>query len=398
LARTLVASQLALSLLLVGGAGLLLRTLARLGAVDPGFEPEQVVVLSVNHEGGGAFFGKADDKNEADRLASLYGALEERLSSLPGVRSAGLSWLGLFGGSDLWTRIGVVEQPEAEARNARVDYVSERYFETVGMRILFGRRFETTDDADTPKVAVVNEAFMRERFGDSEALGYRLDYVEQEQIEGPFTIVGVVRDSKYNNLREEKAEPMVWAPLAQAPIRISTIALRVAPGAQAEVARESRSAVTATDPMLMVRGQTTLSAQVERTTARERLLLGLAAAFGGLALLLAAVGLYGTLAHAVARRTREIGVRLALGAQRGTVLGQVVGEALVLAAWGLMAGAPLALGAGYALRNFLFGVEPYDLAALGGASLVLTLAAVLAAYVPARRASRVNPIEALRYE
>ena len=398
MARALVASQLALSLLLVGGAGLLLRTLARLGAVDPGFEPEQVVVIQVRQEGGGALFGTADGKSQADRLAVFYAALEERLGALPGVRSAGFSWLGLFGGSDLWTRMGVVEQPEAEARNARVDYVSARYFETVGMQILRGRGFEPTDDADGPRVAVVNEAFARERFGDSEALGYRLAYVEQDQIQGAFTIVGVVRDSKYNSLREEKAEPMVWAPLAQAPIHISTIALRAAPGAQDEVAREARRVLTSTDPMLMVRGQTTLSAQVERTTARERLLLGLASAFGALALLLAAVGLYGTLAHAVARRTREIGVRLALGAQREAVLGQVVGEALILAAWGLLAGAPLALGAGYALRSFLFGVQPYDLAALGGASLVLTLAAGVAAYVPARRASRVNPIEALRYE
>jgi ABC-type antimicrobial peptide transport system permease subunit len=122
------------------------------------------------------------------------------------------------------------------------------------------------------------------------------------------------------------------------------------------------------------------------------------ATFGGLALLLAAIGLYGTLAQAVARRTREIGVRLALGAQRGTVRRMVVGDALRLAVWGLVAGGPLALAAGYALRGFLFGVEPYDVAALSGACIVLTLVAVLAGYVPARKASRVNVTDALRYE
>ena len=397
IARTLVALQLALSLLLVSGAGLLLRTLVRLGSVDPGFETERVVVFQVTHEGGRGF-GKSDAKEEVDRLATLYAALDGQLSALPGVRSAGLSWLGLFGGNDLWTRVGVVEQPDADPRNARVDYVSGRYFETVGMQILRGRGFSTADGADAPKAAVVNEAFVRERFGGGEALGHRLAYVEQAQIGELFTIVGVVRDSKYNNLREERAEPMVWAPLAQAPIRISTVTLRVEPGAQATVAGEARRALTAADPRFMVRGETTLMAQVARTTARERLLLGLASAFGGLALLLAAIGLYGTLAHSVARRTREIGVRLALGAQRDAVLGKVIGEALRLAGWGLLAGAPLALAAGYALRGFLFGVEPHDFAALSGACATLTLVAALAAYVPARRASRVNPIEALRYE
>ena len=148
----------------------------------------------------------------------------------------------------------------------------------------------------------------------------------------------------------------------------------------------------------MVRKVRTLHAQVDQATARERLLLRLASTFGAIALLLAAVGLYGTLAYAVARRTREIGVRLALGAQRGSVLRLVLGESLVLVAGGMLVGVPLCLAAGYLLRSFLFGVTAYDMPTLIGAGAVLTAVALLAAFVPARRASRVDPLLALKYE
>ncbi len=191
---------------------------------------------------------------------------------------------------------------------------------------------------------------------------------------------------------------MMWVPLLQAPFPITSVALRVAPGTEASVARRAEAALASTDAQLMVRTVTTLSAQVGQGTARERLLLGLASGFGALALLLASVGLYGTLAYAVTRRTREIGLRLALGAQPHIVLRMVLGEAWIVVAGAFVVGVPLALGAGYALRGFLFGVAPQDLATLGGACGVLALAATLAAYVPARRAARVDPLAALRCE
>ncbi|MEX2302035.1 MAG: ABC transporter permease [Bryobacterales bacterium] len=397
LARALVSSQLALSLLLVSGAGLLLRTVVQLASVDAGFDPAQVVLLSVNHEKGRDNHGEVDEAPEKARLAALYASLESELNSLPGVRSASLSWLGLFGGSDLWLRLIDPENTE-DRRDGRVDYVSPGYFDTVGMRVLRGRGFTAADGASAPRVAVVNETLARQRFGQGEALGRRLALDYRGEADRPFTIVGIVGDSKYNDLREAKIEPMMWTPLGQATFHIKSVALRIDRGTQAAVVRETQRVLRAADNELMVRQVTTLSDQVAQSTARERLLLGLASGFGGLALLLAAIGLYGTLTHAVARRTREIGVRLALGAQRGTVLRMVVGDALRLALWGLLAGVPLALAAGYALRGFLFGVEPYDAVALSGACFVLTLVATVAAYVPARKASRVNPIEALRYE
>jgi predicted lysophospholipase L1 biosynthesis ABC-type transport system permease subunit len=212
------------------------------------------------------------------------------------------------------------------------------------------------------------------------------------------TIVGVLRDAKYNDLRETKTEPMMWLPLAQAPFKITSVSLRVQPGAEAAAIREARAALAEISPHVMIRKVTTLRAQVDQATARERLLLNLASCFGGIALLLAAIGLYGTLAYAMARRTREIGVRLALGAQPGWVVRSVLGESLALVAAGMLAGVPLSLAAGKILRGFLFGVTPYDVPSLIGASAILTGVALCAALGPARRASRVDPVLALKYE
>jgi predicted permease len=356
-----------------------------------------VILLDARDEKPAQPFGTVDSAQEKAATATLYGAVEERLNTLPDVRSASLSWLGLFGGSDLWLRVANADKP-SDRQNARVDYVSSRYFETVGMQILRGRGFNDRDRDGSPRVAVVNEQFARERFGGDEALGRRVILEYKGEEDRPFTIVGVVRNSKYNDLREHKIESMIWTSLAQTALRIKSIALRVEPGAEPAVVRQARAVLTSTAPHIMVRTVTTLSAEVDETTSRERLLLGLASSFGGLALLLAAIGLYGTLAFTVASRTREIGVRLALGAGRGKVLRMVVRDALILAAGGAVIGVPLALLAGNALRTFLFGVTPYDMTTLLTACAVLTIVAALAAYLPARRASRVDPAVALRWE
>lgn len=396
LARTLVAAQLALSLLLVTAAGLLLRTMLRVMAVDPGFNTSHVVLLDIRDTEPAARFGEADTPEQKARRAARYQALDRRLNALPGVRAAGVSWLGLFGGNYVGLNLYDASQPE-DRHFTLVDYISPRYFEAIGMQILRGRGFAEADREGSPRVAVVNESFVRERIHGGEALGRRfvMTYANDTR---PFTIVGMVRDSKYNDLRERKAEPMMWVPLAQAPFKITSVSLRVQPGTDAAVVRQAETALTAASPYLMVRKVTTLGAQVDQATARERLLLTLASSFGGLALILAAIGLYGTLAYAVTRRTREIGVRLALGAQRAAVLRMVLSEALVLVAGGMLTGLPLSLAAGYFLRTFLFGVTTYDTPALIGACAVLVVVAVIAALVPARRASRVDPILALKYE
>jgi predicted permease len=397
LTRTLVAAQMALSLLLVTSAGLLLRTMLRVTAVDPGFNSSHVVLMDIRDTEPAARFGEVDAPEQKARRAAQYHALDQRLNAIPGVDAASLSWLGLFGGSYVGLNLYDVDQPE-NSHFTLVDYISPRYFDTVGIQLLRGRQFTEADSERSLRSAVVNEAFVRERIGGGrEAIGRRfvMTYADNNR---PYTIVGIVRDAKYNDLREPHAKPMMWVPLAQAPFKISSVSLRIQPGAGAAVAREARAALTATSPHLMVRNVKTLRAQVDQATARERLLLSLALAFGGIALLLAAVGLYGTLAYGVARRTREIGVRLALGAQRGSVLRLVLVDCLILVAGGMLVGVPLSLAAGYLLRSFLFGVTAYDVPTLIAAGVVLTGVALSAAFAPARRASRVDPILALKYE
>lgn len=395
LGRQLIVSQLALSLLLVTLAGLFLRTVAALHGIDPGFDPNHVVLLEVQREQvSNRFTSPTDEKRQ---LATLYSKLTGRLGTIPGVSAVGLGWLGLFGGSDLWLTVIRTDAP-ADRHDARTDYVSDGYFESVGMRIVRGRSFTAADRDDAPRVAIVNETFVRQRFPDSEPLGQSviLEYPRDQQ--PPFTIVGVVRDSKYNDVREDKAEPMIWAPLRQWPLDIRAITLRTRAGEEAAVTRAARSIVTSADQSLMIRRSLTLRDQVDQTVGREQLLLRLASAASVLALFLAAVGLYGMLAHSVASRTRELGLRMALGATPPAVVRMVMREALTLVLVGAACGIPLALGGGYAARAFLFGIAPTDSATLTLACAALVVVALAAAFAPARRASRVAPMTALRHE
>lgn len=396
LAHTLVAGQLALSLLLVTSTGLLLRTMLRVLEVDPGFNPNHVVLLDIRDTAPAARFGEVDTPEQKTRRAAEYHALDQRLNALSGVRAAGISWLGLFGGNYVGLSLYDAAYPE-NRHFTLLDYISPRYFEAVGMQVLRGRGFTEMDRGGSLPVAVVNEAFVRERIRSGDALGrgFVMTYANQSRT---FTVVGIVRDSKYNDLRERKAEPMMWIPLAQAPVKITSVSLRVQPGMDAVVIGEAEAALAKTSRDLMVQKVTTLRAQVDQATERERMLLTLSSSFGGLALLLAAVGLYGTLAHAVACRTREIGVRLALGAQPRAVLQLILGDALLSVAGGLLVGIPFSLAAGHFLQPFLFNVTAYDLRTLLAAATVLTAVAIVAAFAPARRASRVDPMTALRCE
>ena len=392
LARSLVTAQMALSLLLVFAAGLLLRTMTELKSVDPGFQSHQVVTIEVTHEDRERAPGTRVDP---DAQAAQFRVLDDALNRIPGVRSAALSWLELFGGSDLWLTMHPEARPD-DRHDTRVDYVTPRYFETVGMQMIAGRDFTPADHRGAPPVVVVNETLARRRLGGMAAIGQSivLEYPRDQQ--PPFTVIGIVRDSKYNGLREEKIEPMAWTPLEQWPQRVRAISLRLGPGAGDDVVRHARAALTAVDPDLMVRKITTLDDQVDETVGREIMLLQLASGFSAVALLLAAVGLYGTLAYAVARRTREFGIRMALGAEGGRLVGMMLREALAAVVLGVVIGVPLALLAGYGCRRFLYGVGPADVTTLAIACAVLAAVAVVAAYGPARRASAVEPASALR--
>jgi predicted permease len=399
LMRTLIVAQFALSLLLVTGAGLLLQTSLRLSGIRLGFDAGHVVLLEVADEtpGGSTSFSARESPTTRAQRAAAYRLVEERLNAMPGVQSASLSWYGLFSTNDLWTPIVDPRQP-SDRREAHVNFVSSRYFETVGMRVIRGRTFTVADAFEAPPVAVVNQALARERFVDRDPIGAQLmpDYPGED--DRPLTIVGVLEDARYNSLRETSTGPMMWMPLQQAVYRINSIDLRVQRGAETAVSQQAAAVLRSVNPYLMVRRSTTLADQVQSTAARERLLFTLSTAFGGFALLLAAIGLHGTLAYKVARRTREIGVRLALGAQRSSVVGMFFRDALTMAVASAVIGVPLSLAAGWSLRAFLFGVAPKDPLTMAAACGVLALTVLIASVVPAIRASRVDPVMALRAE
>ena len=395
LQRALVAAQLAMSLLLVSTAGLLLRTIVHLAGVDPGFTPAHVVLLDVRDEAPRASFGGVDDATgrrsgpsataSSTSVSTPCRACARRAS--PGSASSARRTSGC-------------------RSSIPIGRTTSRWrASTTCPRATSTRWACRSCEAETSPTAIAREHCASRsstrrspaRFGASDPLGRRLALDYQGEQQRPFTVVGVVRDSN-NDLKESRLNPMIWVPIAQAAIPISSISLRTVPGAEASVARRAEEVVRATDPDIMVRSTTTLSAQVAGKTSRERLLLGLSGGFAALAILLAAVGLYGTLAYMVNRRTREIGVRLAFGARQDTILRMVLGDALRLAAIALVVGVPLSLAVGYSLRAFLFGVTPTDPVALAGACLVLTIATLLAAYLPARRAAAVDPIVALRCE
>jgi predicted permease len=397
--RTLVVAQFALSLLLVTGAGLLLQTSIRLSGIRLGFNAGHVVLLEVADEtpGGSPSVNASESPEIKARRAAAYRLVDERLNAIPGVQSASLSWYGLFSMNDLWIPLVDPRQP-ADRREARVNFVSPRYFDTVGMHVASGRTFTDADNFEAPRVAVINQTLAWQRFGGRDPIGAQItpDYPGED--DRPLTIVGVLEDSHYNSLRETSTGPMMWMPLQQAIYRITSIDLRVQPGGEAAVTQQASAVLRSVNPYLMVRRSTTLVDQVQGTAARERLLFTLSTAFGGFALLLAAIGLHGTLAYKVARRTREIGVRLALGAQRSSVVAMFVRDALALAAVSAVVGVPLSFVAGWSLRTFLFGVAPRDPLTMTAACGVLALTVLIASCVPAFRASRVDPVLALKAE
>jgi predicted permease len=393
--RALLVSQVALSLLLLIGAGLLAHSLANLHRVDPGFRLQNVLTLEVHMQDLEQIQGKPDFAVAQRRLPILLRDMEGLLNALPGVRSASVSWLGLFSENDLYTSLRI--RGAGEGAPAHVNMVSSRYFETVGMQVVMGRGFNARDDERAPKVIVINEALARKYLSGQNPLG-RLAVVPNvdEFKDTPFEIVGVLRDAKYNDLRAP-VEPMFYLPLAQAPYPIQSVEVQTA-GDPLAMAAQVRRVLREAHRDLMISEVTTLAERVDGTVVRERMLAELSGVFGVLALVLACVGLYGTMSYAVARRTSEIGIRMALGARRGEMLWMVLRETLLLVALGVAIGLTAALAATRLLQDYLFGLKPTDPATIGAAVMILVVIAVLAGYLPARRAARVDPMTALRYE
>jgi predicted permease len=384
-AKFLVAGQVALSLLLVTGAGLFSRSLYNLSHVDLGFDQTGILSLAIAPRSSGV---------TEQQLPTFHARVLDRVQSVPGVLSAAMAECGLSTGcnsSSGGIHISGYEPSPGEEIRFQENHVSAAYLPTVGMRFVEGRNFDARDRANSTRVAVVNQALVRRYFAGREAVGERFGYDKPDT-----EIIGVVADAHVNNARDE-IMPMAFYPLEQQMVFPSSLEVRVS-GDPRQAITAVRAAVSEAAPALSIERIIPLTQQVETTASPDRIVALLASGFGCLVLGLACVGLYGVMSYAVARRTSEIGVRMALGARPGSILSAILRESLTLVGVGLLVGFPLAMAAARLIANGLFGVEARDLSTLIAAVLVLTSVICIAALIPACRASRVSPMVALRQE
>jgi len=382
----LVALQAALCVPVLVASGLLLQTLGNLYAVSTGLAVEHVAQGTVDPNANGL---------DGDQSMRVLHELRRRLAARPEVRSAAFGDSAAFSG---WTSSRILYRGDSDedlyADGARYASVSEDFFSTLGIPLLAGRAFAATDTAGSPTVVIVNQALADAYFGDENPIGRRLRFSKFEPAD--MTIVGLVANSVQNGLRKE-AEPFLYRPVSQAPVGRATVYARASGSPEAVTAlfASELAAVDSNLPPIQVR---TLSAAVDHSLRSERRLASLLTSFGALGLAIAAVGLYGVLAYAVARRRREMGLRKALGAQARDLTAMLVGRGLSWVAAGAVIGLGLAWAARGLIESKLYGLEPADPLAYVGAGAVLLSVAAFAALTPAWRAARIEPAEALRHE
>ena len=390
LSQALVASQIALSLLLVFGAGLFVRTLSNIHSVELGFNQENLLLFSLNAR-------QAGYKDAA--LAQFYDNLLGEFRRIPGVKNAGLSQFPLV--SHYWSSTGlnIPGHPKTERRNPEtcVMPVDPSFLDTMQIPILLGRGIEERD-ITSPKVAVVTEQFAKKFFGGENPVGRRIG-LGDEKSPADIEIVGVAKTTLYNSIKETETPPVAYVPYTQDLSGLGgvTFELRAAgdPLALVSSVRKIVHRASATVPVSEV---TTQAIRIDQTISQERTFAELCTGFAVLALLISCVGLYGTMAYTVARRTNEIGIRMALGAERRRILWMVLRQVFALAAVGLAIGLAIALATERFVASFLFGMKANDPLTLSVSIAVLIAAAAAAGYLPAWRASRIDPMAALRHE
>jgi predicted permease len=402
LSKGLVVAQVALSLLLLVGAGLFIRTLINLQRVNLGFNQENLLLFSIQPQQGGY---------KDERLTQFYQRLFDRLDNLPGVRAATFGRVPLIAHYMWNTNVLLPGETEKSAADhtANRQMIRENYFTTMQIPLLRGRGFVAQDDKNAPAVGVVNQTFSRRFFPEGDGLGKRVrDSDGKREIE----IVGVVADTKYNSQRDE-IEPLLYTPWRQEGAEIGEMyyTLRAA-GEPTALVSAVRQAVRDLDANLPVKEVGTQEERSRRTLGQERLYARLLTFFGGLALLLAAIGLSGVLAYSVSQRTNEIGIRMALGARAADVLRLVIWQGMKLAVLGLAVGMACGLALkrvmvsqAFAPRSWqrqmadqLYGVNGTDPLTFSVIASLLALVALVACWLPARRASQVDPLDALRHE
>jgi predicted permease len=394
MSHVLVVSQIAISLLLVAGAGLFVRTLANLHSVNLGFNAENVLTFQLDAS-------KAGYKDAA--LKHFYDNLQHRLEAIPGVRGAATIDMPMVSNWSSSTGIGVPgipDPPEGQrGPNTSIAQVGATFFETMQIPILAGRAIGKQDVEGAPPVAVVNEVFAQKYFNGQNPVGRHFSLGRGKNAVN-LEIVGFAKAARYNSLKRD-IPPVAYTSWLQAPPsrKIGLMFFNVrAYGDPMALANSVRRIVLEAGPRVPVADMVTETGRIDRTIVQERTFARLCTCFGVLALVMACVGLYGSMAYAVSRRTGEIGIRMALGAERGRISRMVLKEVLVLCAVGLAIGLAAAYETTAFVKSFLFGLKPDDPYVLLVSLLVLVACASLAGYLPARRASRVDPMTALRHE
>lgn len=396
LGKGLVAGQIALSLLLLVVAGLFAGTLRNLQRVDTGVRPERLLQFRVE---------PALQGYEADRRGALLATLEARMAAVPGVRAAGFSRHSLFTGSSSIRTVvlpggGRPVSSEAPAIGGKpiawVHVIGGHFLEALGVPLLAGRMLEERDSQPgAPRVALVNRTLARSFFGGENAVGRTFAAGTKAP---PVVVVGLVGDARYTEIRQEPP-PTIYTPYGQEPGMLGTVTFYLrADRAPESLVPDVRRAIRAVDPHLPVLDVMTMGERMTRATERERRVVVASTFFSTLAVVLACIGLYGLMAYAVSRRTGELGIRLALGASPRRLVREVLAETGVVVAWGVAAGVAGTLAASRLVRAQLFGVVPTDPFTLVAATLLVAAVALAAGYLPARRASKIDPLVALRSE
>ena len=389
--KLLVVAQIALSLLLLIGAGLFIRSLQKLKELDPGFRTTNLLAFKVNPTLNGY---------TAERTKAFYQQLHEALDAMPGVEAASLAVVPVMEGDewDQWVTIDSYSPKTGELPDPHMNFVSPDYFKTLQISLLAGRDFRRSDaGTSTPKICIVNEAFAKKYFGTVNATGHKIGMGIDPGTKTDITVVGIARSTKYESMRDE-IPTEVFRPYQQLDFATGVTAYVRTARDPDQMFSSIRKRVRDLDPNLPVFEMITLEKQMENSLVTERLVAILSTGFGLLATVLASIGLYGVMAYSVARRTREIGIRIAIGAAQRDVLWLVMRDVITMLAIGVAIALPGAWALSQSVRSQLYGIQPTDPFSILVATLTIGAVAILAGYLPAMRAAHVDPMRALRYE
>lgn len=395
LARILIAGQVALSVLLLVVAGLFVRSLIHLSSVETGFDKHHVVVFFLDSSTANLPQGTAEEI----RSVRLQEQIESSVEDIPGVESDSFSFFTFNEGA--WTDQvlfqGIPRTPE-NGDQVFFNNVGNGFFSTMGIPLIEGRNFNAQDTPKSPQVAVINESMARRFFANGSPLGHRFSLGEAPEHPGEIEVIGVVRDAKYTGL-DEGSLMAAYFPCTQRPGFYGNFLVRYAAGASPQaIISQTRGSIARINANILVNGVTSLAEQVDNSIATQSLITELSSFFGVLAVFLACIGIYGLLSYSVARRTSELGIRLALGARSPSLLWMILRECILLLILGLAIGIPVALGSTRILKSLLYELSPVDPMAISIAITTVAVMTIAAAWLPARRATRIDPIKALRTE